>query len=125
MVGCAVLAVGLVGCTAGPDRSAVSSAAVRFVRAVEGHDGASACGLLTPAARSSVSGATNAPCTKAILSIDEKGTSVAATQVWGDAAQVHVAGDVVFLRRVTGGWHVSAAGCTRRPSGPYDCDVSG
>jgi hypothetical protein len=125
VTGCGALALGLVGCSVGTDRSAVSSAAVRFVRSVEGHDGASACGLLTSAARSSVSGATNVPCAKAILSIDERGTSVTASQVWGDAAQVHLAGDVIFLRRVQGGWHVSAAGCTPRPSGPYDCDVSG
>jgi hypothetical protein len=57
------------------------------------------------------------------VSVDEKGTSVSSVQVWGDAAQVHVGQDVVFLRRVSGRWLVSAAGCVRQPAGPYDCDV--
>jgi hypothetical protein len=45
--------------------------------------------------------------------------------VWGDAAQVHIGGDVLFLRLTSGRWKVSGAGCTAQPEGPYDCQVGG
>jgi hypothetical protein len=120
----AVLAVtALAGCSSSPRRSVVSAAATSFVRAVESGDGAAACALLTPAARQSVSGATDTLCADAITSIDERGATVTGAQVWGDAAQVRVGADVVFLRRISGAWLVSAAGCDPRPKGPYDCKV--
>jgi hypothetical protein len=61
----------------------------------------------------------------AITSIDEQGVTVSGVQVWGDAAQVRVGGDVVFLRRISGEWLVSAAGCQPQPKRPYDCKVAG
>ena len=91
--------------------------------AVEHGDGAAACRALTKNAEESVSGATDVPCAKAIVSIQENGDAVRASQVWGDAAQVRVGADVVFLRRYPHGWRVSAAGCTRQTAGPYDCTV--
>jgi hypothetical protein len=111
------------GCASSPDHRPVSAAAVDFVSAVADGNGAAACRVLTSDAQQSVSGATDVPCSKAVVSVDEKGTSVSSVQVWGDAAQVHVGQDVVFLRRVSGRWLVSAAGCVRQPAGPYDCDV--
>jgi hypothetical protein len=111
------------GCASSPDRRPVSAAAVDFVSAVADGNGAAACRVLTSDAQQSVSGATDVPCSKAVVSVDEKGTSVSSVQGWGDAAQVHVGQDVVFLRRVSGRWLVSAAGCVRQPAGPYDCDV--
>lgn len=111
------------GCAASPDRGPVSRAAVAFVSAVASGDGASACGLLTPDAQQSVSGATDVPCSKAVVTVDEQGSNVRSVQVWGDAAQARVGQDVLFLRRINGRWLVSAAGCQRRPQGPYDCDV--
>ena len=46
-------------------------------------------------------------------------------QVWGDAAQVRIGADVIFLRRQQAGWQVRAAGCTPQPGTAYDCDVDG
>jgi hypothetical protein len=117
------LAVGATACASRPQRSPVSAAAVRFVTAVAHRDGAAACRDLTPDAQQSVTGATDVPCSKAVVSVDENGTAVSSVQVWGDAAQVHVGQDVVFLRQISGRWLVSAAGCTRQAEGPYDCDV--
>lgn len=113
------------GCSAGPHRDVVSGAAVSFVTALERGNGAAACGLLTPSARQSAPGATDTTCAQAVTTIDEHGATVTAVQVWGDAAQVRVGGDVVFLRRISGAWLVSAAGCEPRPKRPYDCAVRG
>jgi hypothetical protein len=73
----------------------------------------------------SVSGATNASCASAVTGVKEQDGDVHGVQVWGDAAQVRIGGDVVFLRLVDGHWRVSAAGCTPQASGPYDCKVGG
>ena len=118
-----VLAVGT-ACSS-PDRSTVSSTAVSFVTSVEQGDGQAACKMLTQDARSSVAGATDVPCAKAVTMIDESGRSVHGVQVWGDAAQVRVGADVVFLRRGDGRWKISAAGCKPQAQGPYDCKVGG
>jgi hypothetical protein len=112
-------------CSAGPQRVGVSSAAVSFVSALERKDGAAACRLLTSDAQQSVAGATNIACPNAILSVDEQGTMVRSVQVWGDAAQVRVGSDVLFLRRLSAGWRISAAGCKTQPKGPYQCEVTG
>lgn len=119
------LAFTAAGCSASPRRDVVSAAALRFVARLESGDGAGACRLLTKDARSSVTGATNASCADAIKSVKESGRHIGTVQVWGDAAQVRVAGDVLFLRRIGGQWLVTAAGCKPQPPRPYDCDVSG
>jgi hypothetical protein len=110
-------------CSSGPQRGQVSGAAAEFVAALTSGDGSSACDMLTSDARQSVTGATEVPCARAVLTVDERGDAVTSVQVWGDAAQVHVGADVVFLRRISGRWLVSAAGCTPRPHRPYDCTV--
>ncbi|MEP6852077.1 MAG: hypothetical protein ABJA87_05395 [bacterium] len=102
----------------------MTSVAVDFVTAIENRNGKAACALLTDNAAHSVSGATDTSCEQAALNVDESGTAVGEVQVWGDAAQVHVGDDVVFLRRGDT-WQVQAAGCTSDPPGPYDCDVDG
>lgn len=100
-------------------------AAQRFVSALRAGDGARACFLLTERARSSVSGATDVPCATAVKNVPDKDSTVHGVQLWGDAAQVRIGSDVVFLRRLEAGWRISGAACTPRPRGPYDCDVSG
>jgi hypothetical protein len=120
-----VLAAGLVGCTADTERSEVQRVAVDFVTAVESKDGSDACELLTSQAEESVSGATDVPCATAVLSIDESGSQVHHIQVWGDAAQVKLGSDTVFLRRLPDGWQVRAAGCQSQPGAAYNCDVEG
>jgi hypothetical protein len=95
-----------------------------FAAALVRGDGSAACGLLTPSARSSVGGATDAKCEEAILNLQEGGEDPGASQVWGDAAQVRVGDDVLFLRRIGGKWLVAAAGCEPQSTGPYECKVS-
>ena len=115
----------LSGCTVNSHRDAVSGVARTFVARVEAGDGSGACALLTDEARSSVPGATDASCPEAITGVKEHGKRISGVQVWGDAAQVHIGDDVLFLRRMSGRWQVSAAGCTPRPAQPYDCEVAG
>lgn len=122
VAGAAVVLV-VSGCTSTPGQDAVTSAARSFASALERGDGAAACRLLTIDADQSASGATDVPCETAISSVVEHGDSVHGVQVWGDAAQVRVGDDVLFLRRVSGAWRVSAAGCEPLPEGRYDCMV--
>jgi hypothetical protein len=119
------VAAGLVGCTAGTERSEVQQVAVDFVTAIEDGNGQVACGLLTTEAEESVSGATEVSCETAVLNIDESGSDVQHIQVWGDAAQVKLGSDTVFLQRLPAGWQVRAAGCQSRPDAAYNCDVEG
>lgn len=118
-------AASLVACSASPSRSEPRDVAVRFVSAVLAKDGATACTLLTKDAQSAAVGATNAKCETAVTNLDEKGTQVRGIQLWGDAAQVRVGTDVIFLRQYDTGWKVRAAGCKKMPHQPYDCDVDG
>lgn len=116
----------LTGCGAPPEQPAVDSAASAFATAVIQRDGARACALLTQNAAEAASGATDTPCAKAVLNVQESGADIHGVQVWGDAAQVKVGGDVVFLRRLAVGWRVAAAGCkpqSGQPGLPYTCDV--
>jgi hypothetical protein len=124
-VAMAVLGAGLTGCQSSSERSDVQGVAIRFVTAVEDKQGDKACALLTPDAEESVSGATDVSCPKAILNVDERGLDVRSVQVWGDAAQVKVGSDTVFLRRLETGWQVRAAGCQSQPKAAYKCDVEG
>jgi hypothetical protein len=120
-----VLTAGLAGCTGGTQRSEAQRVAVDFVTAIEDRNGADACALLTSDAEQSVSGATDVACATAVLNIDERGAEVRHIQVWGDAAQVKLGSDTVFLQELPDGWQVRAAGCRSQPGAAYDCDVEG
>lgn len=120
---CCVVPLALASCASSPKRDAVTAAASDFVTALAGGDGGGACALLTEQARASASGATNTPCAQAIVSIKPSGRTVSGVQVWGDAAQVRMGTDVLFLRLIDGRWLISAAGCKPQPKGPYDCTV--
>lgn len=119
---CALL---LNACSAGPDRDAVAAAAQSFAADLAKGNGQAACALLTDNARSSATGATSVSCARAVLGVHVAGDQVSGEQVWGDAAQVRLGSDVLFLRLIADRWQVSAAGCTRQPAGPYDCKVGG
>jgi hypothetical protein len=120
-----VMAGGLAGCTASTQRSEVQRVAVDFVTAVQDRNGADACELLTSEAEESVSGATDVACAAAVLNIDENGAEVHHIQIWGDAAQVKLGSDTVFLRELPDGWQVRAAGCQSQPGAAYNCEVEG
>lgn len=126
----AALVLTAAGCSVAPDTRPVEEVARSFAVAVAAGNGAGACRLLTQQAADAVSGATPLSCPEAISSaeVPEQGASdvrLSGVEVWGDAAQVVVGGDVLFLRRTANGWRVSAAGCRPRPSGPYDCQIGG
>ncbi|HEX8306758.1 MAG TPA: hypothetical protein VF612_17915 [Jatrophihabitans sp.] len=120
-----VATAGLAGCAGSTERAEVQRVAVDFVTAVEDRNGQDACDLLTSEAEESVSGATDVPCPTAVLSIEESGAEVHHVQIWGDAAQVKLGSDTVFLRRLQVGWQVRAAGCHSQPGAAYNCDVEG
>ncbi len=121
-----ILAVGgSVGCTSGAEQSRVRAVAAEFVTAVQDGNGGDACALLTSEAEKSVSGATDVPCATAVLNLDENGSQLHGIEIWGDAAQVKLGTDTVFLRRLPTGWQVHAAGCQPQPGAAYDCEVQG
>ena len=127
----AVVAVAVVataaGCSQVGSRSdAAASVAVRFHHAVAAGDGKAACSLLTPSTADAVVADDGKPCAAAILSADvPSADAVRTVQVWGLAAQVTMAGDVVFLAVNDGRWTVRAAGCTPRGEQPYQCQIQG
>ena len=120
-----MVAGGLAGCAASSQRSEAERVAVDFVTAIEDRNGADACELLTSRAEESVSGATDVACATAVLNIEESGSEVHHVEVWGDAAQVKLGTDTVFLQELPVGWQVRAAGCHSQPGAAYKCDVEG
>jgi hypothetical protein len=119
----------LAGCASGQSVPA-RQAAERFYEAVRGGQGEAACGLLIPQAAEQV-GSGDEGCARSILRLGlptGAGTRLspqAATRVWGQEAQVRLAGDTVFLHRFARGWLVRAAGCEPRGERPYQCKVGG
>ena len=81
------------------------------------------CALLVRTALEQLESRAGARCDDAIADLPLKGGDVGKVEVWGRDAQVRVGGDTVFLTRTSTGWQVSAAACTARPAGPYDCEV--
>jgi hypothetical protein len=113
-------------CTAcGADSGGVTTAATRFLGAVEQGDDGTACAMLArPATESLTSDGT--PCETALAELDlPTSRTVDATSVWSDRAQVHTSDDVLFLLEEPAGWHVVAAGCARQPDETYQCLLEG
>jgi hypothetical protein len=124
LVGAGVLAL-TTACASAPGTDAVTRVADDWLAAARADDPTALCGLLTPsAAQSAVTG--DQTCPQAIGDLDLPADGpVGRVEVWSDRAQVKTGTDTLFLTKVSGGWRVSAAGCTARPSRPYDCEVSG
>jgi hypothetical protein len=83
------------------------------------------CELLAPATRAALESGASTACPDAITDVPLPGGTVTAIAVWGDAAQVRIGRDVVFLTGTGTGWLVTAAACEPRGELPYDCEVDG
>jgi hypothetical protein len=114
-------------CGSVDDRGATASdAAVRLLQAVDSKDGAAACTLLAPETASELTRSAGKSCAEAILDEDlPEPDAVAGTEVYGQWAQVRLAGDTMFLAAFPGGWRVVAAGCNPQGEKPYDCTLQG
>jgi hypothetical protein len=121
----ALLVVGVAGCSSSPHDGAAVAAARSFVNALRNGSGGMACRLLTEQARTSIAGALDVSCPQAMSHVVERGDKVDGVQVWGDAAQVRIGSDVLFLRLISGQWRVGAAACAKQLKGPYECKVGG
>jgi hypothetical protein len=80
------------------------------------------CALLAPATMAAVE--REGPCS-ATVAAAPPGGQVLGAEVWGDAAQVRLSGDTLFLTRTSTGWKVAAAGCTPNGDLPYTCRLEG
>jgi hypothetical protein len=114
--------VGTAGCSAAGE-PAVVAAADRFVGAVDRHDGAAACAMLTEYARHDTE-TFGRNCPTQLAGLPDPG-AVQQVEVWGDTAQVRLAHGTLFLLQFPDGWRVSAAGCVPQEDAPYRCEVQG
>jgi hypothetical protein len=121
----AVLVLAVAGCGRSGDRQAVRDAAVGFYAAVDGHDGARACALLSADTRKALEDQESESCDKAVERLDLTGGPVGKVSVYSTEAAVELrGGDTVFLQDTKQGWRIAAAGC--RPSAheePADCEL--
>jgi hypothetical protein len=117
------LAVALTAGCAATAEPVVADLAGRFAGDLARHDGAAACALLTDDARRDTE-TFGRDCPAQLATLPDPG-AVAHVEVWGDTAQVRLAGDTLFLLRFPDGWRVGAAGCTPEGDAPYRCEVQG
>jgi hypothetical protein len=121
----ALAAVVLAGCGREGDRASVQSVAERFYAAVDAHEGARACALLSADARHALEQDESAPCARAVERLDLSGRRARRVEVHSTEAAVALrGGDVVYLQTTPAGWRIAAAGC--RDLGydkPADCEL--
>jgi hypothetical protein len=124
-VALAVVAAALAGCGRSGDRQTVRDVALRFYAAVDHHDGAAACSLLSADTRATLEEQESESCDKAVEQLDLTGGPVGKVSVYSSEAAVELrGGDTVFLQDTKEGWRIAAAGC--RPKAheePADCDL--
>jgi hypothetical protein len=125
LVGMALLAVALCACGRAGDRQTVRDAAVEFYAAVDRHDGARACALLSADARKALEDQESESCDGAVERLDLTGGPVGSVSVYSTEAAVELrGGDTVFLQDTKEGWRIAAAGCRpQAPEEPADCEV--
>ncbi|WP_404388648.1 hypothetical protein [Humibacillus xanthopallidus] len=107
-----------------PEARDVASVVVQF-RSHAVSDVEAACALLAPESAMELeqaSGSCGRGLTAAHLA---DGGRVRDVEVYGLDAMVRLEQDTVFLARFDDGWRITAAGCTPRGDGPYDCDIKG
>lgn len=112
------------GC--GTDSSAPHArrAVQAFYSALERHDGAAACRVLSDDTRSSLETSEKKPCKEAVFSLGLSPARVVAVRVYATSAEaVLTGGEAVFLDQDPDGWKISAVGCKPQHEQPYDCDL--
>jgi hypothetical protein len=117
-----LLGVGLLTGCAGAQDPEVDRVATTFED--PSADPSERCGLLAPKTLEQLE-EESGPCEDAVENLPLEGGEVRTVEVWGGDAQVRLGADTLFLTRTPAGWKVAAAVCTRRPEGPYDCEVEG
>jgi hypothetical protein len=120
LTGLATAAAFLTGC-AGLQQPEVEQVATTFANG----DPPTRCKLLAPATLSAIEVEEASACGTSVGALAPPGGRVVHTEVWGDAAQVRLTDDTLFLIRTGAGWRVAAAGCTPNGSAPYHCRVEG
>ncbi|WP_221629323.1 hypothetical protein [Humibacillus xanthopallidus] len=119
-------AAALSGCSGqgNPEVDAAGAAALRF-SSVAPTDAATACSLLAPQTASELEQGSGS-CARGLSDASPPaGGGLREVEVYGLDAMVRLDRDTVFLARFEKGWKVTAAGCTPRPDGPYECDIKG
>ncbi|SEL72256.1 hypothetical protein [Nonomuraea pusilla] len=123
----ALPAVAVVLCASGcaADPAGPARTAERFHAELSAHREESACALLARVTAEQLPDPGQS-CADALRELRlDAGGPIRAVSVWGEDAQVRMAGDTLFLHRYADGWRVRAAGCAPVPGRPYDCDVEG
>ncbi|WP_327584256.1 hypothetical protein OHA25_52035 [Nonomuraea sp. NBC_00507] len=116
-----VLAVALTGCAV--DTVSPARVAERFHALITAGQDEAACGMLARKTADKLP-RRGQSCADALRELRlGPGGVVVSVSVWGDEAQVRLAGDTIFLHRYSDGWRVRAAGCEPVPDLPYDCEV--
>jgi hypothetical protein len=125
------LATGLLGAGCGTknDERSVGAIADRFYSALRAHAGDRACAQLSTNAVDTLESASGRSCAEAITTLKLPGSGTAHSTVYLDSARADIAGaqpgEAAFLDRTALGWRISAAGCTPKGDGPYDCQLDG
>lgn len=113
--------IGLAGCAV--DTASPARAAERFHAALAAHQDEAACGMLARKTADKLPDP-GQTCAEALRALRlGPGGKVTSVSVWGDDAQVRLAGDTLFLHRFNDGWRIRAAGCEPVRDLPYDCEV--
>jgi hypothetical protein len=117
------------GCGTKDDERSVGTVADRFYSALRAHAGDRACAQLSTNAVKTLESASGRSCAAAINKLKLPGVRTAHSTVYLDSARAEVAGaepgEAAFLDRTALGWRISAAGCTPKGDGPYDCELEG
>jgi hypothetical protein len=117
------LALALVATGCAVDTTSPARAAERFHAALEAHREDAACALLARETADKLPDP-GQTCAQALADLKlGPGGAVTAVSVWGDEAQVRLAGDTLFLHRFDDGWRLRAAACEPVHDLPYECEV--
>jgi hypothetical protein len=115
------MALTTVGCAV--DTASPARAAQRFHAALSAHQEEAACAMLARKTADKLPDPGQS-CADALRELRlGPGGQVTSVAVWGEDAQVRLAGDTLFLHRFSDGWRIRAAGCEPMGDLPYDCEV--